>query len=355
MRRLSLGTPPDDPAALMEWIKGALAEIEHASHDADDTTGSSTTTTSTTGSAPNAGVRLSLDSTAAVTTTDQSGAGTVYVHPIEHNNIAPYDTTSAEFVVRTFSISAITLTAGAHPANSNYSIFAAWDSTNSVMFFGTGPVWTGANTVGTGSGTSETEAYRGRLVNKNAITLTNGSTTLTVAVREALHLGGFRTVLAAQTDDANEARLLHNVYNKNPRPVRRVEFTDSWAGTATNAWRQANNTTSNRIRTFSSTGADPVSLKAYLLATNSTTTARSTGTAIGLDSTTLPAVNSMKFVQAVSDQGRVLVATYDDIPTIGYHEFNWLELSGTSEARTFYGDNADSTFNLSGMFGQVIA
>lgn len=353
MRKVALGSPSgSSQEEQIRWLIEAMAEIERASYDAgEDEDGGGGGGVVAGSSALNAGVRLSLSDIAPVTQTDITGASSVHVHPAEHNCIAPYDTSEDDFVVRQFEIAPVILTSGSHLSAKNYSMFGGYDGSEGEMFFGTGPAWTGDRVVGTGGGTSEVELFRGRLVNKNEITLLNNATSVTFAAREALLLGGFRTIGAGQTEDSYTKRLLSNVYNAQPRALRYAIPTNSWFGDNGNAWRLANADTANRVCVFDVTGSYMVQLLAQLLATSANSTPRSAGAAISLNSITTPAAGSLKFIESVADIGRVLRPSYSDFPGIGYHEFSLLELSGTTDQRTFYGDNGNDALYQSGFSG----
>lgn len=338
----------------MEWVQQALAEIERASHDLgeDEDIGSGSGSSSGgAASALNAGIRASLSDATAVTTTDILGASSVWMHPAEHNHLAPYDADEDDFIVRTFEPTPVILTSGNHGSGLNFPIFGAWDADAEEMFFGTGPQWSGDRTVGTGSGTSETETFRGRLVNKSAITLRNDTTTKTFPARSALLICGFRTTGAAQTEDSFTKRLLSNVYNAQERGLRRTETTDSWSGAATNSWRQYNNSSANAVEVFQITGSSLVFVEGFGFV--STDTQGSAGLALGLNALT-PAANSFKEVEIIlTSGGKPLHAMYNDYPGIGYNKFNLLEISGGSGTRTWYGDNGDATRIQTGLFGRV--
>lgn len=355
MRKVVLGQPIGQTVEQrLEWLQQAMAELERASHDiGEDEDGGSGSGATPGGAAAalNAGIRASLSDATALTTTDILGASAVWMHPAEHNNIAPYDADEDDFVVRTFDPTPVGLTTGNHGSGLNFPIFAAWDADNEEMFFGTGPQWSGDRTVGTGSGTSETETFRGRLVNKNAITLRNDTTTKTFDARAALLICGFRTTGAAQTEDSFAKRLLSNVYYAQERGLRRTETTDSWSGNANNDWRQYNNSTANAVEVFQITGSSLVFVEGFGFV--STNTQGSAGLALGLNALT-PVANSFKEVEVIlTSGGKPLHAMYCDYPGQGHNVFNLLELSGGSGVRTWYGDNGDATRIQTGLFGRV--
>lgn len=147
--------------------------------------------------------RLSLTSGVSVTESDVTGATAVYLVPDGVNLFPIYD--GSAWQNRPLSEMTLTLNATAHPTTSGFDVWVAWQS--DAMIIGTGPAWSsvtaGASSRGTGAGTTEIEIFEGRIVNKNAIVLKNGSATYSsVPARQATLVGGFLTIAAGQTSDS---------------------------------------------------------------------------------------------------------------------------------------------------------
>lgn len=71
---------------------------------------------------------------------------------------------------------------------------------------------------------------------------------------------------------------------------------------------------------------------------------------IGIDSTS---VNSASSYGSVTNNGTTpSECTYDDIPSIGFHQFNWLEISGGATI-TFIGTAGQPTYFQFGMTGRI--
>ena len=298
------------------------------------------------------GVRLSCQSGVAVTSTDSAAASTIYCVRTGYSSIPIYN--GSAWVNRALSSDpSLILDATGHAANKEHHVFAYYDGT---VKLGSGPAWSTSTSPGTGAGTSEIEYFEGRAVNKYSISLRNNSANVTIAAREALCLGGFATTgTAGTTEDSRAKRLLSNEYNATIRAMQVTESTDSWSGDAGNAWRQTRGSTANQLEFFSHNGSYPVTATARHIAINSTSTGRSFGCAIGLDGTT-PALGSLKEVVIVDNtKAYTAAAAYSDCPGRGRHSLKWLELTGSSDTRTFYGDNGDQTRIQTGILGQVIA
>lgn len=302
-------------------------------------------------------VRLTLTSGVAVTEADVAGAGTIYLTPDGSNTIGIWS--GSAWVARAFTETSLALDATGHLANKNYDVFAFWDG--SEVKIGSAPAWAGNTQRGTGSETSELEYHQGRLVNKNSVSLRNaGSTITTLSARRGLLVGGFRTTsVAGQTEDSNVRRFLSNVYGRTTRPMVRQETAASWTygQTGGDVWRQANANAANKLEFFQCVGGDFVEAEVFAVAINSTTAARTTAVGIGLDNITANNA-TFKRVMSVPQELRSLDARYVGNPGIGYHYLSWLEVTGTNDTRTFYGNGLALTptpvEHQSGISGSVV-
>lgn len=285
------------------------------------------------------GGRLTLTSGTAITTADVTAAGTVYFTPADNDRIPIYD--GAKWCLWQFAEIALTLNNPNHATNSNYDVFAAI-SANAVVV-GTGPPWTSDTARGTGAGTTEIETFEGRIVNKNAITLRNGSTTYSIAARQAVLLGGFRTTAVAQTEDSAAKRFLSNALNIARRSVIITDATASWTySTAT--YRQANGSTANQVAMFFCITGRLADVCVQHSVANSTTTVRTVAFGIGVDSSTvdssfpLAGINTNPLGAGVIE-GRN--GFYKGYPGLGYHTLRWLEKGAAADTQTWYGASVD--------------
>lgn len=297
-------------------------------------------------------VRLTLASGVAVTESDITGGGTIYLTPDGSNTVGLWS--GSAWVARPFAETSLQLDATGHTANTNYDIFAYWDG--SAVKIGSAPAWAGNTLRGVGTNTSELESFQGRLVNKNSTILRNaGATATTIPARRGLLVGGFRVgSVAGQTEDSQARRFLSNVYGRAERQLKRLESAVSWVYNSS-SWRQANGNTANQVEFFSCVSGDRVEARVFAVAINSTTTGRTASVGIGLDQT---AVNNatVKRVLSIVNLPTALDSEYAGYPGIGYHSLAWLEQSGTTDTRTFYGDATSlSVEHMSGMIGSVVA
>lgn len=186
----------------------------------------------------NPGGRLTLTSGTPVTTSDVTGATTVYYTPCKGDRIPLYDGTN--WSVYTFTetsqlLSDATKSPAAAAANTNYDMFAWMDS--STFRVTRGPAWSTNIAPGTGAGTTEVEIFNGRYVNKYAIT--NGP-----AARRGLYVGSIRTDGSTQASDTALKRYVANQYNDERRTLKLLlsgalhSYTTGgvrqWGGVATN-------------------------------------------------------------------------------------------------------------------------
>lgn len=292
--------------------------------------------------------RLTLTSAAPVTVTDVTAATAIYYTPHVGNQVPLY--TGVLFSANTFTELTLSL-ASQHLTNTNYDVFAFLDG--ATLRIGTGPAWSSATARGSGAGTTELTRLLGYLVNTNAMTMRNGSSTYSVDAQKATYLGTFRTGSAGQTEDSKAKRFLWNAYNRRVKQVLLLEATASWTYT-TSTYRQANGSTSNQIamvRGLDTEDAVMVSLKARAI--NSTASYRTFAVGIGLDSTTIPATDGRECYGAWDNAagGILLIADYAGYPGLGYHYLAWLESGGGSDTTTWYGQS----FRDQGLSGWVLS
>lgn len=275
--------------------------------------------------------RLTLTTGVPVTTSNVTGATTIFCTPDRGNRISLYDGVSA-WNLRTsaeISVALGTLTSGLP-----YDVFG-YD--NAGVFALRAPVaWT--------SGTARATA----LVYQDGVLVKSGATT-------DRYLGSFVTTSTTQTEDSASNRYLWNYYNRNARPMIRLESTASWNYT-TATYRQANASTANQINFLVGVSEDAIDATATSIMLNGTTA--NVGMAIGLDSTTTP-TGMWPNVTSGATLGTTMSAYYKGFPGIGKHFLAWLEISQAAGTTTWYGNGTVSggapAATQSGIQGSIYA
>ena len=265
---------------------------------------------------------------------------------ITGTNIAPGATissiTSATVVVMSLGASGTGTQSNVFtlPLGKNYDVF--YSQVNAKLQYSNS--WT------TDNGRADALALQNGInVNNAAI---NSADSNTIAAKTGLYLGTIRTTgTAGQTEDsyggASQAgghRYVWNNYNRVERAIGVIEGTNSWTYT-TATWRQTNGASGNKVEYVQGLSEDPVKASGLQSVNNSSTANVAIG--LGIDSTT---VNSAQTFGAVVIGGSNSVVRFDysGYPTIGYHAFNWLEISAASGSTAWRGDDG-LTYNQFGM------
>jgi hypothetical protein len=270
--------------------------------------------------------RLTLTSGTPVTTSDVTGATTIYCTPYKGSSIALYDGTN--WNIRTsaeFSIALGTLTSG-----KPYDVFCydnagtptleilAW--TNDTTRAGGGIVYQGGNSAG--------------------VYFKFGDPT-------RRYMGTFYTTSTTTTEDSAQNRYLWNYYNRVPRAMRRVDATASWTYT-TATIRQANASTSNQLNFVLGRSEDVVDVTVKAQASNSTGGASLT-TGIGIDTTS---ANTDIFFSTFSTGGAGTSVTnsarHCALVAEGRHYACWTESSSVTGTTTWVGSGT------SGIYGSLM-
>jgi hypothetical protein len=268
--------------------------------------------------------RLTLTSGTPVTTSDVTGATTVYACPRVGNCIALYDGTN--WNIRTsaeFSLALGTLTSG-RP----YDVFCYDNSGTPTLEFTS---WTNDTTRAT------------------ALTYQDGVLVKTGAATRR-YLGTFYTTSTTQTEDSAAKRFLWNYYHRVLRPMERYDATATWSYT-TATFRQANAATANQLDYVCGVGEDAVQATLVAGGTNSTGNVFFQ-IGIGVDSTSSPTgpVGRKQMVE----NGTVEMAStsYVGLPGAGRHYLTWLEYAEATGTFTWTGTNSPLK---SGIIGSVFA
>jgi hypothetical protein len=291
--------------------------------------------------------RLTLTTAVPVTTSDVTGATTVYFTPYKGNVVQLYD--GATWIPFTFSeLSQTTADDTKSPAavavSSNYDVFV-WNDAGTLRAT-RGPAWTSDTARGTGAGTTELEVLEGRYVNKIAIT--NGP-----AAQRGLYVGTIRSDASSQINDSVLLRHVWNNYNRVAKEMFAADATGSWTYT-TNTWRQANGSAANQLSMVVGLDEDPVSA-AVAISAASSSGGVDTAAGIGLDSSTALASRCLSGYVRLPTSIASFTASFDGHVGVGLHTLRWLEISDSIGTTTWYGDAGVPLIMRNGIKGRIIA
>jgi len=156
-----------------------------------------------------------------------------------------------------FSAQTLALTT-AQAANQIYDIFMIRDATAGVVI-GTGPSWAagggGANSRGSGAGSTQIGRVQGVWVNSVAMNIVNGATTYAVAAAAGIYLGSiFMDAAAGQvtchrTYGQSRKWGVFNAYNRMPVYLKAGDTGGSWVYD-TNTYRAVNGNSANSLTVF---------------------------------------------------------------------------------------------------------
>lgn len=289
--------------------------------------------------------RLTLTTGVPLTTADVTAATTVYYTPAGKCNQIGLYTSSSLWVARTFSELSIAVPA---TTSTLYDVFIYDNS-------GTPALELSAAWNNSAAGTSARHAagtYASILPTQDGVYVKSTNGTTIDATRR--YLGSFRTTgVSGQTEDSFNNRLVWNVANQARRPLRQIDTTDTWNYT-TATWRQARATTTNQVNFVIGLIGVEADLQVLGYAFNSGGGA-AMAVSVGLDSTTAPTTGNVGMEFSATSNGvcEAGLATLGVLPSIGYHNANWLEYSITTTGTTAWcGDNG-TTVLQAGISGTV--
>lgn len=295
--------------------------------------------------------RLTLTSATPVTTSDVTGATTIYFALYKGNSIPIYDgsafvqTTFTELSNDTTASSTGKAGAAAVAANKVYDLFV-WNDSGTIRLT-RGPLWDSDTSRGTGAGKTELELVNGVWVNKQ--NLTNGPN-----AQRGTYVGTVRSDGSSQINDSAAKRHVWNTYNRVIRSmINAAEKTDNWTYN-TASYRQANSNTANQLDYVVGLAEDAVTASLISLAKNSAGNNYYGG--IGVDSTTENSAQTIGQGGGAGFSGAVftMLSIYKGIAGIGRHYLAWLEHGSGSGTQTWYGDNG-TTAVQSGLSGELMA
>lgn len=268
--------------------------------------------------------RLTLTSGTPVTTSDVTGATTIYCIPYVGNRISLYDGTT--WNIRSsaqFSLALGTLTSG-----KPYDVFCYDNSGIPTLEF---LAWTNDTTRATA------------LAYQDGVLVKSGAAT-------RRYLGTFYTTSTTQTEDSKTKRYLWNYYNRVSRLIEVADSAVSWTYT-TATWRYANGNSANQIEFVIGVNEDVVQAMVKGFASN-TTTGVTLGTGIGVDSTTPTNTSFGVVTSKVANVSDTIIGSFCANLSAGKHFLAWLEYSTASGTTTFNGTGAGADV---GIRGSVIA
>lgn len=265
--------------------------------------------------------RLTLTTAVPVTTSDVTGASTIYYTPFNGNHISLYNGSSwvqYTFTERSLALSGLT-------ADKNYDVFIYNNAGTLTLELST--AWT--------NDTTRADA----LALQDGVYVKDGATT-------RLYLGTFRSTATTTTEDSAAKRLLWNHYNPVHKAVRCLDTTDSWTYT-TATLRQKRASNANEVRVVAGLVRGVIKLTSNAISANAGVVSR--WNAIGVDSTSAKHAECVSGVLAFATIGSG-TAHLTHAVAQGYHYYAELEASDVGGTTTWYGDGG-GTLLQSGMSG----
>lgn len=263
--------------------------------------------------------RLTLISDTPLPTDNVTAATTLYFTPFRGTHVSLFNGTVWEtlpFSERSLSLSGLS-------ANTNFDIF----------------IYNNGGTL-----TLEAVAWADATTRATAIALQDGIYVKS-GVETRRYLGTIRTTgTTGQCEDSVTKRFVYNEYHPTPKPLKVTEATYSWSYT-TNAWRAANNSTSNRVEMVIGNSGPLVALN---LLVRIGASAPGVVHGIGYDVTN---ANHANVFPSITNDGNVS-AYVQHFPTIGHHYYQWVENGRGVSSATMFGYAADAF--QSGLIGQMM-
>lgn len=353
--QLVVSTPVDASGILADALD-AQAAAEAAAADATATAAALASALAGVIIQPRPQGRLTLTSGVAVTVTDVTAAGTIYLTAGPHitcNGTSILADVHAQESVVLDSNSGHT---NYHQSGKNFDIYRIKDG--GTYRIGTGPAWSTDTARGSGAGTTEVHLFgnTGIWTNVNTILIRYGSNsgdTVSVPADQAVLIGSVRMTANGQTEDSSAKRFLYNVFDQVPRLLRNAtETTDTWNYT-TATFRQANGSASNQLDVVVGLPGNLLSAEVYGLASNSSGNVF-IAVGIGVDLTNTNAAQLMTPSTTALTSRVALLAKYQGYPAVGRHFYPWLEYSTATGTTSWYGDNGNPSFSQSGIAGSIL-
>lgn len=282
------------------------------------------------------GGRLTLTSSTPVTTTDVTGATSVYYTPFVNDMVPLWDGTSWNI----YTFTEKTLALGTVTSGLPYDVFGYLNA---------------------GALALEKLAWTNGTTRATAISLQDGRYCKT-GDKTRLYLGTFYTTSTTTTEDSGGGtttqvggkRFLWNMYNRVARPLAVIDTTDTWSYT-TDTIRQANGASGNKVEFVLGLSQNEVvaAVRGTVNLVSNTTKGAKIG--VGVDSTTA----FSGFAQQAYNDGAAnlhfpIGGEYRGILAVGYHYLAWCEKGGSAGTSTFFGDNGSTSSLQSGLSASVM-
>jgi len=282
------------------------------------------------------GGRLTLTSGTPVTTSDVTGATTIYYTPYVHDTIVLWD--GARWRPVTFA--EVSHALGTMSANTNYDVFGYLNA---------------------GALALEKLAWSNDTTRATAVTIQDGRYCKS-GDKTRLYIGTFRSTSTTTTEDSaggvtsqvGGKRFVWNMYNRVPRAMAVIDTTATWTYNAAN-WRQANAASGNKVECVTGISSD---VSAQLTVTVNIGNTNPAHAGIGLDSVTAATgVGQAHNAGASLAFDGVLSAFIDRELTAGYHYIAWLEAGYAGASLTWTGriSSGGTAGRQSGMTARISA
>ena len=275
--------------------------------------------------------RLSTESGIAVSTSDRSSQGTLYLVPHKGNRVRLYDGTRWKLYAFTTQVSlSLTLTSG-----KNYDVFL-YDNSGTLTLE-LSAAWT--------NDTTRADA----LATQDGIDVKSGATT-------RLWVGTIRASGTNVTEDSKAKRFVWSRYRQELLDLLVTDTTSSWNYT-TASYRQVRASSANQAEWVSGLAYTPVRLTAIHIHSNDFGAAGATG--IDIDGTSSNDAQVFLGVsQNIANGTADHIAVYNGRPGLGYHYAAWLEYAQAAGTSTWYGTGSPGGLTApkqTGMFGAILA
>lgn len=282
------------------------------------------------------GGRLTLTSGVPVTTSDVTGATTIYYTPYLHDTMVLWDGVRWRPVI----FAEVSHALGTMTANANYDVFGYLNA---------------------GALALEKLAWTNDTTRATAVTIQDGRYCKS-GDKTRLYLGTIRSTSTTATEDSaggvtsqvGGKRFVWNMYNRSPRPMQVVDTTATWTYNGAD-WRQANAATGNKVECVVGISTD---VSASLSVTVNISGASPAHLGIGLDSTTASTGISQAHNSgpSIAFDG-VLNASLNTLLPAGYHYLAWLEAGYSGASLTWTGQisSGGTAGRRSGMTARVSA
>lgn len=282
------------------------------------------------------GGRLTLTSGVPVTTSDVTGATTIYYTPYVHDTIVLWDGVRWRPVI----FAEVSHALGTMTANTNYDVFGYLNAGTLAL---------------------EKLAWTNDTTRATAATIQDGRYCKS-GDKTRLYLGTIRSTSTTTTEDSaggvtsqvGGKRFVWNMYNRIPRQMQVVDTTATWTYNGAD-WRQANAAAGNKVECIVGITSD---VSATVVATANIQGASPAHLGIGLDSTTAgTGVAQAHNSGSTSNIDGVLLATLASGLSAGYHYLAWLEAGYSGSNITWTGriSSGGTAARQSGMVARVSA